>query len=129
MIKDIERENQKFRTPDYVHYFHTMRWFLEFFGFQKEVADRKAEQKRQEQERERESPSELLILRRSGDGGLVAPAMEDVQRPEEEQNGIDYDQVASAMDLRAFTVCLRWLRIALDQKVKMSQFFFGNVRY
>ncbi|KAI8147994.1 timeless protein-domain-containing protein [Fennellomyces sp. T-0311] len=112
LIKDIERENQKFRTPDYVHYFHTMRWFLEFFALQKEDANRKAEQEKEQEEREH---NDVLVLRRPGEGGLVGPAMDEEQQHEE--NGIDYDQVASAMDLRAFMVCLRWMRIALDQKL------------
>ncbi|KAI9490959.1 timeless protein-domain-containing protein [Zychaea mexicana] len=136
LIKDIEREDPKFLVKDHVHFFHTMRWFLEYFSFEKDAANRKAEEERQKQ-KEKDgvfNNGELLLPRRmttdsGGPGGLVGSfadiaegsqqqqQQQQQQQTEEEQNGVDYDQVASAMDLRAFMVCLRWMRTAMDQKL------------
>ncbi|KAI9263284.1 timeless protein-domain-containing protein [Phascolomyces articulosus] len=125
LIKDIERENPKIILKDYVPFFHTMRWFLEYFGYEKDAANRKKEEEQQKQQEKDDEfnngelfiPSRSAITNESGGSGsgLVGLLPEEGQQQEEEQR-FDYDQVASAMDIRAFIVCLRRMRTAIELK-------------
>ena len=133
LIKDIERENPKILVKDHVPFFHTMRWFLEYFSYEKELANRKKEQEQKKQQEKDDSfnSGELFLPRHATEegavegsgrtGGLVGETitatLDQNEQGEEEPTGFDYDQVASAMDLRAFMVCLRWMRTAIEQKV------------
>lgn len=118
LIKDIEREDKKIMDKDFRRIFYTMRWFLEYLGYEQAHESREREKKAQEMEKEQAifNTDELYLPNRTQDTPSTEHQPQQEQE-DEEQLTFDHDRVATAMDLRAFLLCLRRLQTVMDEKV------------
>ncbi|CDS12810.1 hypothetical protein LRAMOSA04994 [Lichtheimia ramosa] len=117
LIKDIEREDKKIMDKDFRRMFYTMRWFLEYLGYEQTNESREREKKAQEKEKEQAifNTDELYLPNRTQDTPSTEHQPQQEQE-DEEQLTFDHDRVATAMDLRAFLLCLRRLQTVMDEK-------------
>ncbi|CDH60505.1 dna repair protein [Lichtheimia corymbifera JMRC:FSU:9682] len=118
LIKDIEREDKKIMDKDFRRLFYTMRWFLEYLGYEHTHASREREKKALQKEKSQGifNSDELYLP----NGEQDTPSTEEQQPQQETENEeqllFDHDRVATAMDLRAFLLCLRRLQTVMDEK-------------
>ncbi|KAI7875662.1 timeless-domain-containing protein [Lichtheimia hyalospora FSU 10163] len=114
LIKDIEREDKKIMEKDFRRLFYTMRWFLEYLGYEQAHTSREREKKALEKEKSQDifNSDELYLPNQAQDSH--PPQQETAEN--EEQLLLDHDRVATAMDLRAFLLCLRRLQTVMDEK-------------
>ncbi|KAI9361536.1 timeless protein-domain-containing protein [Pilaira anomala] len=89
MMKDMLREDDKILANDYTRYYYTMKWFLEYHGYEQSAASRR-----------RESNLDSTIEE------------DDIDRTKD----FDFSLVASALDLKTVLFCLRQMRTTLDNK-------------
>lgn len=120
LIKDIEREDKKIMDKDFRRLFYTMRWFLEYLGYEHAHASREREKKALEKEKNQGifNSNELYLPNREQDAASTEEQQPQQEMETEEQLLFDHDRVATAMDLRAFLLCLRRLQTVMDEKVK-----------
>lgn len=88
MLKDMLREDVKILANDYTRYHYTMKWFLEYYGYEQKS-----------------------IMQRNEDD-LDLPGLEN----DHDTKDYDFSLVASALDLKAVLFCLKQMRIAMDNK-------------
>lgn len=105
IMKDMQREDFKIVKQDYSRYFYTMKWFLEYHGYEEEAtAKRKS-------------------------STLYIPTMTD--DVDHDNKDFTFGYVAAALDLKAILFCLRHVRAKLDSKewfdVQMATDCFGQM--
>lgn len=130
LIKDIEREDKKIMDKDFRRLFYTMRWFLEYLGYEQAHASREREKKALEKEKSQGifNSDELYLPNREQNTPSTEEQQPQQEMENEEQLLFDHDRVATAMDLRAFLLCLRRLQTVMDEKVKRTRLclFIGH---
>lgn len=89
MMKDMLREDDKILANDYTRYYYTMKWFLEYHGYEQSATSRR-----------RESNLDSTIEE------------DDFHQTKD----FDFSLVASALDLKTVLFCLRQMRTTLDNK-------------
>lgn len=123
LIRDIEREDKKIEEKDHVRFMYTIKWFLEYIGYE-QAAYEKAKKKEKEKEKGKVVSGDQLFLpsrNNGGEGATTEEKEEDVQM-QEQQQPFDFDLIACVVDLRAILLCLRRMRLALDDKVFVPLF-------
>ncbi|KAI7864918.1 timeless protein-domain-containing protein [Spinellus fusiger] len=112
----MERENKKIVERDYIRFFFTVQWFLEYLGYEQKA--HRAEKDKRDKTKETERSSTLAVHSKANRPVPVeGESMEVEEQPTEQRPAFDFDLVASVMDLRAFLLCLRRLRVVLDNKL------------
>lgn len=92
ILKDMQREDDKIVEKDYPRYYYTMKWFLEYHGYEHKAA----------------------VRRKANEFNL--PNEDVPAKDSNENNDFDYSLVASALNLRTVLFCLRHMRIKTDDK-------------
>ncbi|KAF7726188.1 Topoisomerase 1-associated factor 1 [Apophysomyces ossiformis] len=118
-FNDIEREDKKIMEKDHLRLYFTMKWFLEYLAYEHAAYHSAKERKEKEKQTDIESSSELFLppradVRTAADTSQAIST--DIEKTDEPLP-FDYDLVASAMDLRTFLLCLRRLRVSLEDKL------------
>ncbi|KAG0178563.1 Topoisomerase 1-associated factor 1 [Apophysomyces sp. BC1034] len=120
LIKDMEREDKKIMEKDHIRLYFTMRWFLEYLAYEHAAYNNAKERKEKEKHKVISNSSDLFMPSRANSsttgGEMSNPGSETC----DELVPFDYDLVASAMDLRTFLLCLRRLRVSLEDKLWMD---------
>lgn len=88
----MQREDDKIVEKDYPRYYYTMKWFLEYHGYEHKAA----------------------VRRKANEFNL--PNEDVPAKDSNENNDFDYSLVASALNLRTVLFCLRHMRIKTDDK-------------
>ncbi|KAG2232960.1 hypothetical protein INT48_008053 [Thamnidium elegans] len=88
MMKDMLREDAKILANDYTRYHYTMKWFLEYHGYEQNSTMRRKEY------------------------NLDLPG----QEIDHDAKDFDFSLVASALDLKTVLFCLKQMRITMDNK-------------
>lgn len=100
----MQREDFKIVKQDYSRYFYTMKWFLEYHGFEEDATVKRKK------------------------STLHIPMTDDVDH---DNKDFIFGYVAAGIDLKAILFCLRHIRMKLDSKewfdVQMATDCFGQM--
>ncbi|KAI7903689.1 timeless protein-domain-containing protein [Cokeromyces recurvatus] len=92
LLKDMQREDAKIVDQDYVRYYFTMRWFLEYFHYE------------QRNNNKQKAQNQLILPNQNESSSYFSDQV------------FDFALIASAINLRTVLFCLRQMRIKLDEK-------------